>query len=230
MISLFCTFTADTMPNDTQSSGKINDNESNNSKGRHCSGKESTTSCSATSDSSGLRRSTREASLKRKIIPSPPCTRKSGRLDKQTPTSPTVNRKSERIEKKGMPSPLRRSERCKKLSSSSSSGSKISDRSLSSTDTEQKKGKKERSVKMLTLETKVGRREREDVESAPVKKKRMDARAYRALFKTQPKKVVAAGNWIFFSPSSSVFSLLTQSSKVTLFLGSKRIPCRTTIL
>lgn len=182
------------MANDSRSSRKVKDNESNNSKGRHNSGKESTTSGSATSDTSGVRRSTREASLKRKMIASPPSSRKSERLDKRKPTPHTVDRKSERIEKKGMLTPLRRSDRGKKLSWSSS-GSKKSDKSLSSTDVKQRKEKKEKCVKLLTLDTKeVGKSEIEDVESALVKNKRMDACAYRALFKKQPKKVTAAGN------------------------------------
>ncbi|XP_059430737.1 helicase protein MOM1 isoform X2 [Corylus avellana] len=180
------------MANDSRSSRKIKDNESSNSKGRHNGGKESTTSGSAASDTSGVRRSTREASLKRKMIPSPPSSRKSERLDKQRPTPHTADRKSERIEKKGMLTPLRRSDRGKKLSRSSS-GSKKSDKSSSSADVKQRKEKKEKTVKLLTLETKeVGKSEIEDVESAPVKKKRMDACTYRALFKRQPKKVTAA--------------------------------------
>ncbi|XP_062172135.1 helicase protein MOM1 [Alnus glutinosa] len=180
------------MANDSRSSRKIKDNESNNSKVRHNSGKESATSGSATSDTSGVRRSTREASLKRKMIPSPPSSRKSERLDKQRPTPHTVDRKSERIEKKGMLTPLRRSDRGKKLSWSSS-GSKKSDKSSSSSDVKRIKEKKEKSVKLLTLETKaVGKSEIEAVESSPVKNKRMDASTYRALFKKQPKKVTAA--------------------------------------
>jgi hypothetical protein len=182
------------MANDSRSSRKIKDNESNNSKVRHNSGKESATSGSATSDTSGVRRSTREASLKRKMIPSPPSSRKSERLDKQRPTPHTVDRKSERIEKKGMLTPLRRSDRGKKLSWSSS-GSKKSDKSSSSSDVKRIKEKKEKSVKLLTLETKaVGKSEIEAVESSPVKNKRMDALTYRALFKKQPKKITAAVN------------------------------------
>ena len=52
-------------------------------------------------------------------------------------------------------------------------------------------------MKQLTLETKdVGQSEKED-ESASVKQKRMDARAYRAFFKKQPKKVNASGKMNF---------------------------------
>jgi hypothetical protein len=93
-----------------------------------------------------------------------------------------------------MLTPLRRSDRGKKLSWSSS-GSKKSDKSSSSSDVKRIKEKKEKSVKLLTLETKaVGKSEIEAVESSPVKNKRMDALTYRALFKKQPKKITAAGN------------------------------------
>ena len=48
-------------------------------------------------------------------------------------------------------------------------------------------------MKQLTLETKeAGQSEKED-ESASVKQKRMDACAYMAFVKKQPKKVIAAG-------------------------------------
>ena len=156
---------------------------------RHNSGKETTTSTSTTSY--GLRSFAKETSLKGKMIPnpSPSSTQKSERLEKRTPT-PTFKRKSQRIEKKGMPSLLRRSERGKKLSVSTSSGSKKSNKSSSSSGMKLKKETKEKSVKQLTLETKeVGKTEKQD---EPVKKKRMDARAYRALFKKQPKKGIAA--------------------------------------
>ncbi|XP_035545868.1 helicase protein MOM1-like isoform X2 [Juglans regia] len=216
------------MANDAQSSCKIKDNDSNSSKGRHSVGKESSTSGSTTIDTSGLRRSTREASLKSKMIPSPQSTRKSERLDKQMPTTPSIKRKSERIENKGTPSPpsikrrserienkgmasppsikrkserienkgmtspLRGAERSKKISLSGSSGSKNSDKSLRLRDIKQKKEKR---VKLLTLETKeIGKSEKKDLKSEPAKNRRMDARAYRALFKKQSKKVTAAAN------------------------------------
>ncbi|KAG2670470.1 hypothetical protein I3760_14G087000 [Carya illinoinensis] len=218
------------MESDTQSSCKIKDNDSNSSKGRHSVGKESSTSGSTTLDTSGLRRSTRESSLKSKMIPSPQSTRKSERLDKQTPTSPSIKRKSERIENKGTPSPsikrrserienkgmasppsikrkserienkgmtspLRGAERSKKISWPSSSGSKKSDKSLRLTDIKQKKEKKEKRVKLLTLETKeIEKNEKKDLKSEPAKNRRMDARAYRALFKKQLKKVTAAAH------------------------------------
>jgi len=55
------------------------------------------------------------------------------------------------------------------------------------------------------METKeLGKSVEEDESVAePVKKKRMDARAYRALFKKQPKRVNAAGKMSFlFCPCS----------------------------
>jgi hypothetical protein len=166
---------------------------SNNSKvrHRHSSGKETATSTFATSY--GLRSFARETSSKGKMIPnpSPSSTRKSECLEKRTLT-PTFKRKSQRIEKKGMPSLLRRSDRGKKLFGLTSSGAKKSNKSLSSSGMMLKKEIKEKSVKQLILETKeVGKSERED-ESLPLEKMLMDARAYRALFKKQPKKVIAA--------------------------------------
>ena len=91
-----------------------------------------------------------------------------------------------------MPSLIKRSVRGKKHSGSTSSGSKKSNIRLSSSGIMLKKEIKEKSVKQLILETKeVGKSERDD-ESLPLEKMLMDARAYRALFKKQPKKVIAA--------------------------------------
>lgn len=114
------------MGNDTKACRKAKAEESKNNdvKGRNIASRSST-------DKSGLRRSVREASSKKNVTPSPSSTRKSERLEKQTPTAPPATRKSERlVEKQSLSSPLRRSERGKNQSSSSSSGSKKSGKKI----------------------------------------------------------------------------------------------------
>lgn len=192
------------MANETRPSRSVKDDESNNSKVRQSSGKESTTSAGSAA-TSGLRRSVRETSSSKRtkvLSPSPPVIRKSERLEeKRTP----IQRKSERIEKRETLSSFRKSIKSKKIIKSSSSGSKKSGKSSSSSGAKPKKEKKEKSVKELTMETKeLGKSVEEDESVAePPKKKRMDARAYRALFKKQPKRVNAAGKMSFlFCPCS----------------------------
>ncbi|KAB2018565.1 hypothetical protein ES319_D08G237600v1 [Gossypium barbadense] len=103
-------------------------------------------------------------------------------------TSP-VKRKSEQIEKQKNLSPLRRSERDKMLSSSGSLGSKKSDTSPGSLDRKRKKEKEENSVKPLTTRSvEVKQNEQEDGQGE-AQKKRMDARAYRALLRKTPQQV-----------------------------------------
>ncbi|WCJ31755.1 hypothetical protein M5689_013215 [Euphorbia peplus] len=124
--------------------------------------------------------------------------RRSGResLNKQSPQSkhsptPPVQRKSERVEKQTTsPNVLRRSERGKKQSSSSSSGSKKSNRSLDLS-VVNKKLQKQKSVKQLTLETKKNSKiEKEVVEPVQKGKDKMNARAYKAIFKEKGKNIV----------------------------------------
>ncbi|XP_050214952.1 uncharacterized protein LOC126666044 isoform X2 [Mercurialis annua] len=110
---------------------------------------------------------------------SPSSTRKSERLEKLSPVA-SVQKK---VETKSTPSPLRRSERGKKQSSSSSSGSKKLGLSLKKT------LKRVKSVKQLTLETEEVRES-----DARMEKSILNGRAYRALFKQQQKKLSVAGN------------------------------------
>ncbi|KAJ6974120.1 helicase protein MOM1-like isoform X2 [Populus alba x Populus x berolinensis] len=181
------------MGNDAKASRKAKAEESKNNdvKGRSIASRSSTGLCTP-SDKSGLRRSVREASSKKNVTPSPSSTRKSERLEKQTPTAPPATRKSERlVEKQILSSPLRRSERGKNQSSSSSSGSKKSGKKSSSS-VMKKKQKKEKSVKQL--ETKdVGNDKKHVIKAVLVETKRMDARAYKALFKRQQKKANLEG-------------------------------------
>ncbi|XP_024156644.1 helicase protein MOM1 isoform X2 [Rosa chinensis] len=168
------------MAHDTRSSRKVKDDESTNSIGRQISSKGSSTSGSSMSDTPVLRRSSRETLLKKNNTLSPSSTRKSERLEKQTPETPPVKRKSERFENKSTPSPLRRSERGK-THSSTSSASKTSDKSLDSSSMKGKREKKEKSVKELTLGTKELRKsEKQNVGPGQVKQKRLNTRDYIA--------------------------------------------------
>lgn len=173
------------MANETRSSRKVKDDENSNSYGKQTTSKSA--SVSTSSDKSGLRRSTRETSSKKKMVPSPYSVRKSERLEKITPSPPCL-RKSEKNEKKWTPSPLRRSDRGRKQSSSTSSESKTSVKGLGSLSVKQKNGKKEKSVKQLT------ELDNQDVEPAQVKAKRLNAREFRALWRNSPYKVKMAGN------------------------------------
>ncbi|XP_021665062.2 helicase protein MOM1 isoform X2 [Hevea brasiliensis] len=173
------------MANDTRSSRKVKDDENSNFKG--VAGKPSTSSGAETPNTSGLRRSVRETPSTKKTGPSPSSTPKSERFEKRTP-KPSVTR----VEKQSTPSPLRRSDRGKKQSSSSSAGSKKSNKS-SGLSAIKKKLKKEKSVKQLTLQTQEVRKiKKQVINDVQVGKKRLDARAYRALFKQKQKKVNVA--------------------------------------
>ncbi|KAF2314239.1 hypothetical protein GH714_024406 [Hevea brasiliensis] len=173
------------MANDTRSSRKVKDDENSNFKG--VAGKPSTSSGAETPNTSGLRRSVRETPSTKKTGPSPSSTPKSERFEKRTP-KPSVTR----VEKQSTPSPLRTSDRGKKQSSSSSAGSKKSNKS-SGLSAIKKKLKKEKSVKQLTLQTQEVRKiKKQVINDVQVGKKRLDARAYRALFKQKQKKVNVA--------------------------------------
>ncbi|KAA8550367.1 hypothetical protein F0562_002051 [Nyssa sinensis] len=177
------------MANDTRSSRKIKDDEGNTSKKKHVNSKGSSTSGSPTTDTSGLRRSARETTSRKQMISSPSNTRKSERLERRMPSTPPVRKKSERIEKQRTPSPLRRSDRGKKHPLSSSSGSKKSEKGFASSDMKQKKLKREISVKQLDLGTReVSRHEKQNLRPVGMKKKRLDARTYKAIFKLQRRR------------------------------------------
>ncbi|CAN1837353.1 Helicase protein MOM1 [Linum perenne] len=159
--------------------------------------KSSLSTGSASSSASGLRRSTRETSVKRDTTPSPTFTRKSGRLEKLTPTGTPI--------KKNTLSPLRRSQRSNKPSSSSSSGSKNSTSNLGLL-SGSKRQRKEKSMVQLTLETK-------EVSNGDMKlskaRQNLNARAYKAMHKRFSKKqreIVVEGDDFSFdieSPQTS---------------------------
>ncbi|KAJ6306046.1 hypothetical protein OIU78_021387 [Salix suchowensis] len=122
------------------------------------------------------------------MTPSPSSSRKSERIEKQTPpTIPPATRKSERlVEKQSLSTPSRRPERGKNQSSSSSPGSKKSGKSLGSSIAKEKH-KKVKSVKQLETEE-VGNSDKPVIKTVQVGIKRMDARAYRELFKQKSKE------------------------------------------
>ncbi|XP_054812483.1 uncharacterized protein LOC129313424 isoform X2 [Prosopis cineraria] len=168
------------MANSTSSDRRDKADENNN--GRCLNEMGRINSGSSMKDATGPRRSIRETSSK-KTTPSPSSTRKSERLGKSTPLNPPVRRKSERVEKQKMPNSLRRSKRTKNHSDIASSGSKGFD-SLAQ---KQKKKKKHKSVKKLTFEAEKAENEECEGETSQVKRKRMNARAYRAMIKKKPK-------------------------------------------
>ncbi|KAK4351467.1 hypothetical protein RND71_030780 [Anisodus tanguticus] len=174
------------MASETRSGKKNKDTESNKSKNKQ-SDKGSLSSGSGKTDRASLRSSDRET---KQPASSPSSTRKSKRLEKQSPSPPAVNRKAGVTEKQNSPSPLRRSDRGKKHTPSSSSRSSLGRGSDSSS--VKKKEKKEKSVKELIMESESHRTSTEKGEaSVGLKRKRMDARSYRALFKMQRKRFTA---------------------------------------
>ncbi|XP_048137315.1 helicase protein MOM1-like isoform X2 [Rhodamnia argentea] len=168
------------MVNQTRSGCKIGDECTNKV---HSGGKGSSTSDFA-SDSYGLRRSTRESSSKKPMIPSFPSTRKSERLEKQTPPT-SVSKDPKKVKRQRTPSPVRRSERCKKLRHSSDSAiSKKSARRSESSDRQNQMDKKETKAKQLEVEDKESSKSNEEEPASTlVKRGKLSARAYRALFR-----------------------------------------------
>lgn len=111
-------------------------------------------------------------------------------------TSPP-KRKSE-FEMKRTPSPMRRFERAKN-NSSTSSGSKMSGSKSSGSSLKERKGEmKEKSMKDLALGTReVSKSGKENAGTAHVKNKIRNGRDYLASFKKNKKEVKASGNTEF---------------------------------
>ncbi|XP_059659462.1 helicase protein MOM1-like isoform X3 [Cornus florida] len=182
-----------TMANDTRSSRNASKKGVSNSKASKkgvSNSKASSTSGSSTMDTSGLRRSAREASSSRKqtmMMPSP----SKESVEKRTPVK--KKNKSERFEKKSSPSPisLRRSERGKKKPSpSSSSGSKEQESekesSGSPSDTEHNKNLSRKKSREVSRNQKQQQHQKKP--AVGMKRKRMDARSYKATFKPQQRR------------------------------------------
>ncbi|KAL0370086.1 UNVERIFIED_CONTAM: hypothetical protein Sangu_0326700 [Sesamum angustifolium] len=168
------------MVSDTRSSRKVKEADSNSSKKNINVREDSPLRRSGEANVSGVRRSARETSSSRQMTPSPQSMRKSKRLHKgMPPLTPPVKRKSERLEKYSTPSSLRRSDRSKKNSSSSSSGSKQSVKELSLPES---KRKEEKNLIQVTMESEKAEL---DPEAVGKKRKKMNARTFKALFKRQ---------------------------------------------
>lgn len=155
--------------------------------------KSPTTLGNASMDSSNLRRSTRETPMKKMSAFS--SLQKSGRPENQTPAS-SDKWKLEGSEKKRPHSPLRRSERIEKYNASSSSSSKMSNK-ISSPLMEKKKVKKmnneEKLVESVTKEESKDKNLDIKSDRSLKKRKRLDARSYRALLKPQAKRPKSSG-------------------------------------
>ncbi|KAF9598150.1 hypothetical protein IFM89_025590 [Coptis chinensis] len=176
----------------TRSGCKLKD-VGNNSKGENIGIKGSTASGSTNSDTSILRRSTRETPSNKQRDSSPLNTRKSERIEKRTPPTPPIKRKSERVEKQKMPSPLRRSERGENSRSSCSSESKKSENGLELLDTKNKKDLRDNNGRRRTTDNPRDRKRNGQTDRRPAHlllgKKRLDARSYReSLRQEQPTK------------------------------------------
>nr|GEY05070.1 helicase protein MOM1-like isoform X1 [Tanacetum cinerariifolium] len=123
-----------------------------------------------------LRRSGRRTSSMEQATPSPLSARKSGRVGKQTSPSPSfVKKKKNIIEKTISPSPLRRSNRGKTV---------IEVPALLTV--EPKKGKSANSSKVIpVVDNEDKDNGRKDLDSSSRKRKRFNARRYKALFMPQ---------------------------------------------
>ncbi|XP_072965441.1 uncharacterized protein [Typha angustifolia] len=142
-----------------------------------------------------LRRSNRETVAKKMSTPSP-SSRKSGRLANQSTSFSPDKKKSLKTEVKRPQSPLRKSERIEKNSASSSSGlkdpSKNSSSPIKARKTREVKNEKKLAVTNSNKKSKKGMLNTEIVLSK--KRKRLDARSYRALFKPHSKKTKTSGH------------------------------------
>nr|XP_029117149.1 uncharacterized protein LOC105033425 isoform X2 [Elaeis guineensis] len=142
----------------------------------------------ASMDSSNLRRPARGAPMKKMSAFSR--LQKSGRPENRTPGS-SDKWKLEGSEKKRPQSPLRRSERIEKYNASSSSGSKMSNKSSSPLMQKKKVKEVNNEEKLVESVTKEESKDKKiDVKNDGLlkKRKRLDARSYRASLKPQTKK------------------------------------------
>lgn len=129
------------------------------------------------------------ASTARQTTESPPSVRKSKRLEKEMPPlTPPVKRTSERLGKCNTPNSLRRSDRGKKELSSRSVSKESAEEPLSKL-----KKKKEKPVIQVTMESKKAEL---DLEVVGVKRKKMNARKFKSLFKKQKIQEIMPGEVI----------------------------------
>lgn len=178
------------MANDATSGRKNKDNESNNSENKLV-GKGSSSRGSGNTDGS-TRSSVLETSSKQKAL-SPASTRKSERLEMRTPSTPPAKRKSVRLEQQNNPTPLKRSERC-----SSTSRSRYLGRESNSSITKKEENREKTAKKLTTEFENVSTSKKNAAASVGLKRKRLDGRTYKLLFKKQYKGGTASGKPIFF--------------------------------
>ncbi|KAK4358729.1 hypothetical protein RND71_020958 [Anisodus tanguticus] len=163
---------------DAGSGSKSKGNNSNNSKNKLVS-KGSSSRDTGKTDRSTISSVKETSSKQMDLIPA--SKRKSERLEKRTPSMPPAKKMSAGLEQQNTPSLLRRSERCSTSSKSRSLGSESNSSSI-------KEEKREKIVKKLTMESESVSTSKKNV-TAPVdfKRKKMDGRIYRLLFKKQKK-------------------------------------------
>lgn len=181
------------MANSTRSSRKTIEE---NSKGRRSGGGGSNSSLSI--EASGLRRSTRDTSCPKTTTPKKSISQQLGHTDKQVATSPVTRSLAKKVTTS---SSLRRSKRCNKQSPTlKSSGSKVE---ISSRNNKKRKvERREKTLKQLTFGTMVATENaNEECDSRQVKRIRMTACSYKALFRKQEKKVKVSGGCLSFSPT-----------------------------
>ncbi|GKC49180.1 hypothetical protein Tco_1071925 [Tanacetum coccineum] len=137
-----------------------------------------------------LRRSGRGTSSMEQATPSPLSARKSGRVGKQTSPSPSsVKKKKNIIEKTISPSPLRRSNRGKMV---------IEVPALLTV--EPKKGKSANSSKVIpVVDNEDKDNGRKDLDSGSRKRKRFNARRYKALFIPQRIRIESGSDVFLYS-------------------------------
>ncbi|XP_068667120.1 uncharacterized protein [Aristolochia californica] len=205
----------------TRSARRVKNEDSRSSKTANSGGrlkdlKTSTASGSATTDTSTLRRSAREASSKKQQLLNPSSnSKRPEKVESQAPSAPLSKRKSVRLEKQTTPSPSRRYVRWEKRQVLKGSGSRNSDRGScssssrksdkSSSSSVTKKSEKSYSTSAVKKSEKRvgnaadrattaddwGKTEKVGSKNAgtPLKKKRLDARTYRNSLGPQLKKL-----------------------------------------
>lgn len=196
---------------DAGSGSKSKDSNGSNSKNKFVSKGSSSFDLGKTGVST---RSSVKATSSKQMDLRPAYKRKSERLEKRPPPMPSAKKKSGRLEQQNAPSHLRRSERFSTSSVSKHLGGESSSSSI-------KEEKREKIVKKLTMESEsVSTRNKNYTTPVDLKRKKMDSRAYRLLFKKRKKENIASGKPIVllkFSFYYSVFLRLSSFQGCTSF-------------
>ncbi|XP_031101320.1 uncharacterized protein LOC116005202 [Ipomoea triloba] len=182
---------------ETRSRSKVGGDEDNTSKNRVADGEGTSISGSRETDCLDLRRSARKTSSKQ-ITTSPSTTRKSERLQKQTPPVTPTKGKSGKNEKLSTPSPSpsRKSDRSKRNLLPSTSLLNVSEEESNSSGMKRNK-KKQKSMKQQTLESEsVSTSSSQSLSSIGKKRRRMksmNAHSYVLLLKMRRKRGTPSG-------------------------------------